>query len=274
MQFKNKGLILRQNNTKGLIMSAEPGKYCYHYPRPSLTADSVIFGFDGQCLKVLLIERGVEPYKGMWALPGGFMKMDETVEECVVRELREETGMTNVCPVQFRVYSETGRDPRGRVVTVAFIALVRPDDYRLIAGDDATLARWFWCRQLPPLAFDHQRIIDEAIDYLREMLKIKPLAFSLLNEVFSLEELRKVYEAINDTTYDRRNFQRKILQSEIVRPVEDCEDMKMSPVAASKGRPAKKFKINLRLESLISHIKGDDEDNEDNSDSLRNQFNF
>lgn len=292
-------------------INSNNGKYCYEYPRPALTADAVIFGFDSQALKVLLIERGIEPYKGMWALPGGFMKMDETIEQCAVRELREETGVRNVFLDQFRVYSNPDRDPRGRVVTVAFIALVRPDDYSLIAGDDAALARWFHYKELPPLAFDHHRIIDEALLYLREMLKIKPVAFSLLNEVFSIEELRKVYETINDTSYDRRNFQRKILQSDIVveaephgicmtcnftapenldfNPLPDSEafaEAESMPLSAPKGRPSKKFTMSPRIESWFSRLAGslrspdgddesdENEDDDTGSNSLKDQFNF
>lgn len=192
------------------------GKYTYEYPRPSMTADCVIFGFDGEQLKVLLIERGVEPFKGSWALPGGFMKMDETIEQCAIRELREETNISDVYLEQFKVFSGITRDPRGRVVTVAFIALVRPSDYKVIGGDDASNALWFNARQLPPLAFDHYEIIDCAIHYLREILKLRPVAFRLLDDIFSVDELRKVYEVINDTQYDRRNFQRKLMQSDVI----------------------------------------------------------
>lgn len=127
------------------------GKYCYRYPHAALTADCVIFGFDGRALKVLLVERGLEPYKGMWAIPGGFMKMDETIDQTAIRELREETGLVNVYMEQFKVYSRVDRDPRERVVTVAFIALVRPAEYILTAGDDAANAMWFDEQMLPLL---------------------------------------------------------------------------------------------------------------------------
>lgn len=199
-------------------------KYSYEYPRPAMTSDCVIFGFDGRALRILLIERGVEPFKGYWALPGGFMRMDETIEQCAARELQEETGVSNVFLEQFHTFSSVDRDPRGRVVTVAFIALVRPDDYEVAGGDDATMAIWFDASMLPPLAFDHQEIVAKAKEYLRDALKTRPIAFQLLNEVFSLDELRKVYEVINGTTYDRRNFQRKALQSDILMPTpEDVE---------------------------------------------------
>lgn len=231
-------------------------KYCYEYPRPSMTADCVIFGFDGQNLKILLIERGIEPYKGYWALPGGFMKMDETIEECATRELREETGISQVYLEQFRVFSSINRDPRGRVVTVAFMALVRPSDYRLVAADDAAKAYWFDAKMLPPLAFDHREIVAAAREHLRESIRLRPVAFRLLNEVFTLEDLRRVYEEINDTIYDRRNFQRKAIQTEMIEAVDQkreshaFEGMKPSAESsecdvpcepARRGKPARHF---------------------------------
>lgn len=211
------------------------GKYTYEYPRPAMTADCVIFGFDGEQLKILLIERGVEPFKGSWALPGGFMKMDETIEQCAIRELREETNLSDVYLEQFKVFSGITRDPRGRVVTIAFIALVRPSDYKVIGGDDASNALWFNARQLPPLAFDHYEIIECAIHYLREILKLRPVAFRLLDDIFSVDELRKVYEVINDTQYDRRNFQRKLMQSDVI--------VDISPEPEEGTRPQRRYTL-------------------------------
>lgn len=194
----------------------ERGAYTYEYPRPALTADNVIFGFDGDNLKVLLIRRGVDPYKGYWALPGGFMRMSESIEECARRELFEETNVKDVYLEQFHTFSDPERDPRGRVVTVAFIALVRPSDHKLIGGDDATDARWFSTTELPSLAFDHEHILELARECLKQELKLRPVAFRLLNEVFTIDEIRKVYEAINELIYDRRNFERKLLNSGVV----------------------------------------------------------
>lgn len=190
--------------------------WTYRYPRPAVTADCVIFGFTGQELKLLLVERKNEPFKGMWALPGGFMKMDEGIEETAARELQEETNLSNVYLEQFRVYSTPDRDPRERVVTVAFIALVRPEDYHAVGGDDAAQAMWFDEDMLPPLAFDHKRIVDEAREHLTEILRVKPVAFELLNRYFSIAELQKVYEVIYRTSYDRRNFLRTAIDSEVV----------------------------------------------------------
>lgn len=188
--------------------------YTYEYPHAALTTDCVIFGYDGQAMHVLLVERGLDPYKGYWALPGGFMQIDETVEQCAMRELREETGLEgDIFLEQFHVYSDVHRDVRERVVTVAFLALVGKSDYTLVAGDDAANAEWFLWNELPPLAFDHRDIIRDARVRLREMMQVKPLAFRLLDKKFRMSELQRLYELINDATYDRRNFQRKMLAS-------------------------------------------------------------
>ncbi len=185
-------------------------KYQYDYPHAAITADAVVFGFDGKALHVLLIERGANPFKGCWALPGGFMKIDETVEECAGRELCEETGVKNVYLEQFHVFSDTNRDPRERVVTVAFLALVRKADYHLIAADDAARARWFNPDTLPALAFDHDRIIKLGRRHLQDVMRLRPMAFKLLDEKFTMAELQRLCELIFDTAYDRRNFARKL----------------------------------------------------------------
>ncbi len=187
--------------------------YAYRYPRPAVTTDCVIFGFDGRNLNLLLIERGLEPFKGMWALPGGFLKMDETVEQGARRELKEETNMSNVFLEQFHVFSDVNRDPRERVLTVAFYALVKPSDYEVIAGDDAVRAQWFRHDELPPLAFDHDKIINLAREHLQERLRTKPIAFKLLDDKFTMTELQRLYEVVLNTTYDRRNFHRKALST-------------------------------------------------------------
>lgn len=191
--------------------------YRYKYPHPAVTTDSVVFGFDGRTLHILLIERGIEPYKGMWALPGGFLKMNETAEQCAMRELSEETGVKDVYLEQFHTFSDVNRDPRERVLTVAYFALVRKSDYRLIAGDDAAKASWFEIDELPPLAFDHIDIINRARRHIREVLRNRPIAFRLLDEKFSIDELRRLYEAINGTEYDRRNFAKKMASTGLLR---------------------------------------------------------
>lgn len=197
------------------------GTYVYEYPRPAVTADNVIFGFDGERLQILLVERGLEPYKGCWALPGGFMRINETIDQCARRELKEETNVSDVYLEQFHVFSDPARDPRGRVMTVAYIALVRPSDHAVIGGDDASNAMWFDADMLPPLAFDHLQIVDMARQRLKELLKTRPVAFRLLDEIFTVDELRRVYEVISGNTFDRRNFHRKLMQTGVISDVEE-----------------------------------------------------
>lgn len=185
--------------------------YTYKYPHPAVTTDCVIFGFDGKEIHILLIERGFDPYKGSWALPGGFLNMDETAEEGAKRELLEETGVSDVYLEQFHTFTDVNRDPRERVLTIAFYALVRKSDYSVIAGDDAARAEWFNINNLPPLAFDHPGIIQMARNSVREKLAVKPIAFRLLDRKFKMSELQRLYEKINDTKYDRRNFSKKMM---------------------------------------------------------------
>ena len=141
--------------------------YTYKYPHPAVTTDCVVFGFDGKSLNLLLISRGVEPYKGTWALPGGFIHMDETAEDGALRELKEETGVEDIYLEQFYTFTAVNRDPRERVMTIAFLAFIRQDDYSVVAGDDAAKAQWFPVDNLPELAFDHKEIIEMALEKLR-----------------------------------------------------------------------------------------------------------
>lgn len=184
--------------------------YTYKYPHPAVTTDSVIFGFDGSSINILLIERGLEPYKGSWALPGGFLRMDETVEEGAKRELCEETNIKDVYLEQFHVFSGVNRAPRERVLTVAFFALVSKNDFKVLAGDDANKAQWHEWNHLPPLAFDHAEIISMARKKLQEKLRVSPIAFKLLDNEFKMDELQRIYELIHEKKYDRRNFMRKM----------------------------------------------------------------
>lgn len=184
-------------------------QYTYEYPRPAVATDCVVFGFDGNKLRVLLIERGGDPFKGHWALPGGFLESDETVEQAAQRELREETGLYAVRMEQFRVFSAIDRDPRDRVLSVGFFALVRM--MQAYGGSDAVQAKWFEVESLPELAFDHNEIIKAALKALREKIAFEPIVFDMLEEKFSMTKLQKLYEAILGISFDRRNFYRKML---------------------------------------------------------------
>ncbi len=183
-------------------------KYCYKYPHPSVTTDCVIFGFDGASLKVLLVQRGVEPYKGRWAFPGGFLKMDESAEEGALRELQEETGLKDAYIRQFHTFSAPNRDPRERVITIAYYALVRMQGVK--GGDDAADARWFALDEVPQLAFDHDQILRKAEQALRQQIHFEPIGFELLPAEFTIKELQNLYEAILGMRFDRRNFYNKM----------------------------------------------------------------
>ena len=194
-------------------------KYCYKYPRPSVTTDCVIFGFDAEGLSVLLVERGIEPYKGHWAFPGGFLQMDEDAETGARRELREETGFEATTIEQFGTFTDVNRDPRGRVITIAYYALVSKGE---VAGaDDAADARWFPIDQIPPLAFDHDRILRVALKTLKEKIHFKPIGFELLPAIFTIPQLQHLYESILEVKFDRRNFANKMLKLGLLTEVDD-----------------------------------------------------
>lgn len=194
-------------------------KYTYDYPHPAVTTDCVIFGFDGTKLYVLLIERGVEPYMGKWAFPGGFLRMDETAEECAQRELFEETGLQATTMEQFHVFSATKRDPRERVLTIAFYALCKMEEVK--GGDDASKAKWFALGEVPELAFDHDHILYRAIQVLRERIHFRPIGFDLLPEKFTMKELQSLYEAILDVKFDRGNFAKKMLHLDLLTKLDE-----------------------------------------------------
>lgn len=216
--------------------------YSYKYPHPAVTTDSVIFGFDGSSINILLIERGIDPFKGTWALPGGFLNLDETVEEGAIRELREETNINDVYLEQFHVFSAPNRDPRERVLTVAFFALVSKNDFEVIAGDDANKAQWFEWNHLPSLAFDHAEIIRMARERLQEKLRISPIAFKLLDREFKMDELQRIYELIHEKKYDRRNFLRKMESSGFLIKMEEESDCccMMMPPSVFEDKPSPK----------------------------------
>lgn len=185
--------------------------YTYEYPRPGLCVDAVVFGFDDEDLKVLLIQRGVEPFKDLWALPGGFVLMHESLEEAVRRELAEETALENVFLEQLYTFGDVNRDPRGRVISVAYYGLVKLADYSVAAATDARHAAWFPMSDVPKLAFDHFEILTAAHRRLQAKVRYKPIGFELLPRKFTLSQLQHLYETILERQLDKRNFRKKIL---------------------------------------------------------------
>ena len=193
--------------------------YQYKYEHPAVTTDCVIFTYEDWKLKVLLVKRGGEPYKGEWALPGGFLRGDETAREGALRELKEETALEASAIGELGVFSKPERDPRERVITIAFYALVKPS--KVQGGDDADEAAWFPIDDLPQLAFDHADIIHSALERLKRDIHFEPIGFDLLDEEFTIPDLQRLYEIILGVKFDRRNFQRKILSSGILEEAEE-----------------------------------------------------
>ncbi|MEZ4870090.1 MAG: NUDIX domain-containing protein [Caldilineaceae bacterium] len=193
--------------------------YCYDYPRPSVTVDIILFTFYEGDLKVLLIERGHAPFQGTWALPGGFVDIDEDLEAAALRELAEETNVTDVYLEQLYTFGAPDRDPRTRVITVAYFALLSVDqvaNLQIQSASDAVNARWWSMYALPPLAFDHDKILQYALQRLRWKLEWTALGFLLLPEEFTLSELQKVYETVLNEPLDKRNFRRKMLATDVL----------------------------------------------------------
>ncbi len=185
--------------------------YSYEYPRAALTVDCVVFGFDEGDLKVLLIQRGLQPFAGRWALPGGFVRVEESLEDAARRELTEETGLKDVFLEQLYTFGALDRDPRERVVSVAYYALVSLADHRPQAATDARQAAWFSVDGVPDLSFDHGHILATALARLRGKVRYEPIGFELLPARFTLGQLQHLYEVVLEERLDKRNFRKKIL---------------------------------------------------------------
>jgi len=190
--------------------------YTYEYPRGAITVDTIVFGLDDDDLKVLLIQRALPPYEGMWALPGGFVHVDESLDDAARRELEEETGVAGLFLEQLYTFGGVHRDPRERVVTVAYYALVNLVDHDINPTTDARDAAWFALDDLPELAFDHATILATAHERLRGKLRYQPVGFELLPERFSLTQLQTLYEKVLDRPLDKRNFRKKILGMDLL----------------------------------------------------------
>lgn len=208
--------------------------HTYQYPRAALTVDCVVFGFDSAGLKVLLIQRALEPFQGKWALPGGFVHVGESLDEAARRELTEETGLENVFLEQLYTFGAVNRDPREHVVSVAYYALVKLSDHRAQAATDAADARWFPIAELPALAFDHADIFALALARLRGKVRYQPIGFELLPPQFTLSELQHLYETVLATPLDKRNFRKKVLGFKLLKPLNETR-------ISGRQRPAQLF---------------------------------
>ena len=196
----------------------------YKYPRPALAVDCVVFGLDEQhSLKVLLIRRKIPPFAGEWALPGGFVRVHESLEEAARRELMEETGLEQVFLEQLYTFGAVDRDPRDRVVTVAYYALVNLRDYTVQAATDASQAAWFEVDNVPAIAFDHPQILDTALARLRGKVRYEPIGFELLPEKFTFFQLQKLYETVLGIELDKRNFRKKFLKMELLQELDEFQ---------------------------------------------------
>jgi 8-oxo-dGTP diphosphatase len=219
--------------------------YSYEYPRPALTVDVVIFTLREDRLHVLLIRRVEKPFAGMWALPGGFVKIDESLEEAAYRELGEETGLREAYLEQLYTYGDPRRDPRGRVVTVSYFALIPADaPLHVEAGDEISEAGWFPVEEIPRLAFDHAEIIAYALRRLRYKLEYTAAGFELLPGEFTLSEIQRTYEMILGEKLDKRNFRRRILEAGIIEPTYQMR--------TGEGRPARLYRYR---EDAVAEVK-------------------
>jgi 8-oxo-dGTP diphosphatase len=197
--------------------------YCYEYPQPAVTVDCVVFGLADGDLNVLLIQRDVDPYQGAWALPGGFVKIDEDLDAAARRELEEETGVRDLYLEQLAAFGAPERDPRERVITVAYVAIVNLFEHPVAAATDARNAGWFRTDELPPLAFDHATIFDTGLERLRTKVRGEPVVFEFLPEKFTLRQVQSLYETILGEQLDKRNFRKKIQSTGLIIPTEEVE---------------------------------------------------
>ncbi len=187
------------------------------YPQPSVTVDVVVFTIHDNELKVLLVRRGNEPFKGKWAIPGGFVDMNESLETAAKRELEEETGVKNVYLEQLYTFGEPKRDPRGRVITVAYMALTNFKEIKIHAASDAADAQMFSVSKLPPLAFDHKQVLEYALKRLKWKFEYTTVAFSMLPLRFTISQIQRMYEIVFNKKFDKRNFTKKILSLNILK---------------------------------------------------------
>lgn len=218
-----------------------------------LTVDAVVFGYENGIISVLLIKRKYDPFKNTWAIPGGFVKESETLETAVERELYEETGVKINYLEQLYTFGSPSRDPRGRVVSVAYVGLVRPNVFKISANTDAADVQWFDMESLPELGFDHLEILQKALGRLQAKITYEPIGFELLDTKFPFSDLEKIYTTLLGREIDRRNFRKKIKSLDVLDELDES-------VSKGAGRPAKLFQFNiekyyqLKAEGIIFEI--------------------
>ncbi len=215
--------------------------FTYAFPRPSVTVDMVIFGVRESRLAILLVEREATPFPGYWTLPGGFVQIDESLEEAAQRILRKETGIEAAYLEQLYTYGKPDRDPRGRVITVAYFALVAADT---VSSTPESRAKWHYANELPTLGFDHNEIVEYGLRRLRYKLEYSAVGFELLPTEFTLTELQTTYEIILGVQLDKRNFRRKILEAKII---EETHNTRFG-----EGRPARLYRYR---EDAVAEVK-------------------
>jgi len=215
------------------------------YPKPSVTVDIIVFSVQNNDLKVLLIKRAIDPFKDNWAIPGGFIKLEESLENAAKRELKEETGIDYAYLEQLYTFGDVNRDPRGRVITVAYYALLDKESAKQIikADTDVSDVAWFSVAKLPTLAFDHSKILEYALKRLKWKFEYTTVGFSMLPKKFTLTDIQETYETIFNKKFDKRNFRKKILSLGILKP-----EGKMKQVS---NRPPEMYSLKKKIGEVV-----------------------
>ena len=210
-----------------------------------ITVDTVILTIKNNALNVLLVKRNNEPFKDKWAIPGGYVRMSENLDEAAMRVLKEKTNVENIYLEQLYTFGDPLRHPVSRVITCAYFALIRSEDVDVVTTDDLA---WHKVSELPPLAFDHKEIIEYSLKRTRERLEMCPVAYQLLNEKFTLTEMQKAYEMIMEKKLDKRNFRKKVIMTEGLRELNEFSK-------SSSKRPARLYTFDsIKLNSKRAHF--------------------
>lgn len=216
------------------------------FEKPSVTVDIIIFTIKNKELKVLLVKRKLEPFKGKWATAGGFVRINDSLEEAAKRELKDETGVKDIYLEQLYTYGNPKRDPRGRVITVSYIALINSDKIKLKPDTDVSDAKWFSINKIPPLAFDHKKILDYALQRLKWKFEYTAIAFSLLPKKFAMSNLQEIYEIVFSKKFDKRNFSKKIISLNILKEEGINKDV--------SHRPPMTYSLKKNIKKIIEII--------------------